>query len=88
MINIIRFINQAAQIYQLLMIIYIFSSWFPEARETGVIQFIGRLVSPFLDIFRRLIPSIGGMDFSPIIAFFAFQWGVSSLIQLLIRFML
>jgi YggT family protein len=50
-------------------------SWFPNARESSIGQFIGRLVEPYLSIFRRFIPPIGGMlDLSPIVAFIALQF--------------
>jgi YggT family protein len=35
-----------------------------------VLSFLRDVVEPYLRIFRRLIPSFGGFDFSPILAIF------------------
>ncbi|MCL1949608.1 MAG: YggT family protein [Turicibacter sp.] len=69
--------------YRYLMIIWVFSSWLPSVRDIGIIRFIGRMVEPFFNIFRRLIPSFGGMDLSPIIAFLMYDWGLRSLAQII-----
>lgn len=54
---------------------YILLSWFPNARESAIGQILGRLVEPYLSIFRRFIPPIGGMiDISPIVALFALSF--------------
>jgi YggT family protein len=36
----------------------------------AVLQFLRDTVEPFLRIFRRMIPGMGGLDFSPILAVF------------------
>jgi YggT family protein len=61
--------------YYWLMIIYIISSWFPNFRSTKLGSWIEKMVDPYLSIFRRFIPPIGGMiDLSPIVAFFAYRF--------------
>ena len=55
-------------IYSWALIIYILMSWFPNARETGIGMFLARICEPFLEPFRRIIPSLGMIDISPIIA--------------------
>ena len=46
-------------------------SWFP-IRSGGIMEDISyalrTLVEPYLGIFRRLIPPMGGIDWSPVIA--------------------
>ncbi len=37
----------------------------------AVLAFLRDICEPFLRIFRRLIPSFGGLDFSPMLAIFA-----------------
>lgn len=62
------------QFYGALIIIYILLSWFPNKR--GIIadidHVLGTLCDPYLNLFRRFIPPIGGsglrIDISPIIA--------------------
>ncbi|ACT02506.1 membrane protein [Paenibacillus glycanilyticus] len=62
-------------IYSFMIIGYVLLSWLPNARESFIGVFLGRLVEPYLGIFRRFIPPIGGMlDISPIIAIFALRF--------------
>jgi YggT family protein len=39
--------------------------------SNAVIQFLRDVCEPFLRIFRNLLPSFGGLDFSPMVAIFA-----------------
>ncbi|MFP5111202.1 YggT family protein [Bacillaceae bacterium C204] len=55
--------------YSWALIIYILMSWFPNARESSIGQFLAKICEPYLEPFRRIIPSIGMMDISPIVAF-------------------
>ena len=59
---------KAVDIYSWALIIYILMSWFPNARETGIGVFLARICEPFLEPFRRIVPSLGMIDISPIIA--------------------
>jgi len=76
-------------VYRYLILGYILMSWFPNARESSIGQFIGRIVEPYLSIFRRFIPPIGGMlDISPIVALFALHFimlGVLELLEMVLR---
>jgi uncharacterized protein YggT (Ycf19 family) len=56
-------------LYILIIFVWVLSSWFPQIRGTNLIRFTGFLSEPYLSIFRRIIPPIGGMiDISPMIA--------------------
>lgn len=60
--------------YSYALIIYILMSWFPNARETTIGQFLTRICEPYLEPFRRIIPPIGGMiDISPIVGIFVLR---------------
>jgi YggT family protein len=48
-------------------------SWVPQAKDSPIGMLIEKLVEPYLSIFRRFIPPIGMIDFSPIVAFIALQ---------------
>ncbi|THG89253.1 membrane protein [Alkalihalobacillus alcalophilus ATCC 27647 = CGMCC 1.3604] len=61
-------IAQLMVMYSFLVIVYIFMSWFPNARESSFGQLIGSLVEPYLEPFRRIIPPLGMIDISPIVA--------------------
>ncbi|MBT2729881.1 YggT family protein [Bacillus sp. ISL-75] len=64
----------AFEIYYWLILISIFSSWFPQFQATKLGIWIAKLVEPYLGLFRRFIPPLGPIDFSPIIALFAFRF--------------
>ena len=62
--------------YTIILFVYVILSWIPN--KSGIINDIdtvlGKICDPFLDIFRKFIPPIGGMlDISPIIALLALQ---------------
>ncbi|GKU78380.1 YggT family protein [Paenibacillus sp. L3-i20] len=74
-ILILKFVNTALEIYSYLIIGYVLLSWFPNARESSIGQFLGRIVEPYIGIFRKFIPPIGGvLDLSPIVAIFALRF--------------
>ncbi len=71
-----RFINQLFYFYYLILIIRIFLTWIPNIDwDSQPFGFLRSITDPFLNIFRGIIPPIGGvLDISPIIAFFALQF--------------
>ena len=72
--NILLIGNFVFEAYYWLILISIFGSWFPKFQETKLGIWIGKLVEPYLGLFRRFIPPLGPIDFSPIIALFAFRF--------------
>lgn len=70
-------------IYSWALIIYILMSWFPNARESAIGQFLTRICEPYLEPFRRIIPPIGGMiDISPIVGIFVLKLASTGLYTL------
>nr|WP_106784066.1 YggT family protein [Lysinibacillus timonensis] len=68
--DILRFIDILFTIYQFMIIGYILMSWIPSAQDSSVGKFLAKVVEPYLGFFRKFIPPIGMIDFSPIIALF------------------
>lgn len=68
--------------YSYALIIYILMSWFPNARETAIGQFLARICEPYLEPFRRIIPPIGMIDISPIVAILVLNFATSGLAQI------
>lgn len=60
--------------YYWLIIIAIFGSWFPAFQTSKLGEWVTKIVEPYLGIFRKFIPPLGPIDFSPIIAIFAFRY--------------
>ncbi len=67
-------IHLAFTAYTLLLLVRVIGSWFPSFARHSFMFFIFRVTEPYLALFRRFIPPIGGMlDLSPLIGFFALQ---------------
>ncbi|MCM3357023.1 MULTISPECIES: YggT family protein [unclassified Psychrobacillus] len=73
---------QLVQIYSFALIIYIFMSWVPNVKESTVGQFLGRICEPYLEPFRKIIPPIGMIDISPIVAIFVLNIAMRGIISL------
>ena len=72
------------QIYVLLMIFRVLLSWFPNINwYDPPFSILSQLTDPYLNLFRSIIPTLGGIDFSPMIAFFVLQFGSQILLTLL-----
>jgi len=69
-------------VYYYALIIYILMSWFPNARNSAIGQFFSRICEPYLEPFRKIIPPLGMIDISPIVAIFVLRFAVSGLGQL------
>jgi len=71
------------QIYWVLLIVRILLSWFQTAQWAGtVISYLSPITDPYLNIFRSIIPPLGGIDLSAIIALFLSQFVQSNLSNL------
>ena len=57
-------------VYTALLVIAICLSWFPDWERYAVVRFIRALTDPYLRVFRKIIPPLGIIDLSPIVAFF------------------
>ena len=55
--------------YSILIVLRIFMSWLPNINwDAQPIKTVRILTDAYLDIFRRFVPPLGGLDFSPIVA--------------------
>ncbi|GAA0460698.1 YggT family protein [Alkalibacillus silvisoli] len=68
------------QIYSFMLIGYIFMSWFPGARESQFGQFLSKACEPYLEPFRKVIPPLGMIDISPIVAIITLHLASNGLI--------
>lgn len=74
MIALIYFINVLFEIFNVLILVQVIGSFVLAARVRlpgwayDGLQTIHSITRPVLDPIRRLLPSIGGLDFSPLIA--------------------
>ncbi|MCK4934642.1 MAG: YggT family protein [Simkaniaceae bacterium] len=62
--------------YTMMLFARIIGSWFPKFAHTTFMRFIAHYTDPYLNLFRRFIPPIGGvLDLSPLIGFFVLRFG-------------
>lgn len=69
--NLAYFIHIFFVAYTILLFVRIVSSWFPDWQAHHLVRFVSFYADPYLNLFRRLLPPLGGvLDISPILAFF------------------
>lgn len=88
--TLINLIGILFQIYEFLILVEVIGSWVMAARVRlpgwafDALNMIHRLTAPVLEPIRRLIPSIAGLDFSPIIALILLDLLRSLIVRLLL----
>lgn len=70
MVQLFQLLNFGLTVYSYALIVYIFMSWFPGARESSIGSFLTKICEPYLEQFRKFIPPIGMIDLSPIVGIF------------------
>lgn len=65
----IHIISMLFWVYTLILFVRIIGSWFPEYQENKFFLFVAFYADPYLNLFRNLIPPLGMLDISPIVAF-------------------
>jgi YggT family protein len=70
----IQTISTFLSIYLILLFIRVLLSWFPNVNWFDPpFSILSQLTDPYLNLFRSIIPPLGGMDFSPLLAFLLLQ---------------
>lgn len=78
-------VNSIFGIYFWLIILRIFLTWIPNINwENPPFNILKGIVDPFLSPFRMLIPALGGLDFSPVIAIIFLQIVQAAIVRFLI----
>ena len=82
----IGIIVSLANAYSTIIFVYVIMSWLPNT-ETGIVgdvyRILGTICDPYLDLFKRLIPPIGMIDITPIIALLVLQFVVRLIVGVL-----
>lgn len=74
--------------YTVLIFIRILLSWFPNVEwYNQPFATLSQLTDPYLNLFRSIIPPLGGLDLSPILAIFLLQFVADSLQRLTVGLM-
>jgi uncharacterized protein YggT (Ycf19 family) len=87
MVTLATAVNTLFDVYEIIIIVWCVLSWFPR-KEGGwlddVAQVLNGLVQPYLGIFRKFIPPMGGLDWSPMIAILALGLLQNLIVRILI----
>lgn len=75
MMNLRSTIHFAFVFYTLLLLARVLSSWLPpHIQRHRLLLFVAFYTDPYLNLFRRFLPPIGGvLDLSPLLAFFGLR---------------
>ena len=77
----LQVLAQTLSIYTLVLLVRVLLSWFPNLDWSNpVLSTVSSITDPYLNAFRGLIPPLGGLDLSAIVAFIALQL-VQSLLE-------
>lgn len=69
-----KIVNDIFQLYFILLVLRIFLTWIPSINwYNQPFKAVREVCDLYLDIFRKFIPPIGAIDFSPIIALIVLQ---------------
>ncbi|WP_455485855.1 YggT family protein [Gemella sp.] len=63
-----KFIRYLFNFYEYSMFAYILSSWVPQIKNNIIVEFLEAICEPYLKLFRKIIPPIGMLDISPVVA--------------------
>ena len=73
--SVLGIILRLIDFYEMLIIVYVLMSWFRPS--SGILYdayvALGTVVEPWVGIFRRIVPLVGMIDFSPLVAILVLQ---------------
>lgn len=76
---IVYILDQLIEVYSWLIIISALMSWVPimsrsqNSLLSDIAEVLHKITEPYLQLFRKFMPSLGGVDFSPVIALLVLQ---------------
>ena len=80
LVFLLQVLAQTLGIYLLVLLVRVLLSWFPNLDWSNpVLSGVSAITDPYLNVFRGLIPPLGGLDLSAIVAFLALQLAQSLL---------
>ncbi len=77
LVTLLGVLHTILTIYFYLMIAYILLSWFQDVRTSAFYYYLHVITNPYLRIFRGIVV-IGNFDFTPIIGFLIYSFGLQA----------
>lgn len=78
-LKIVYILSQLIEVYSWLIIISAILSWVPNISGTqnslvaDISEVLHIITEPYLSLFRKFMPPLGGIDFSPVVALLVLQ---------------
>ncbi len=70
----LKVLGRTISIYTLVLLVRVLLSWFPNLDWSNpILTTVSSITDPYLNAFRGLIPPLGGLDLSAILAFLTLQ---------------
>jgi YggT family protein len=74
LVFLLQVLAQTLGIYLLVLLVRVLLSWFPNLDWSNpILSGVSAITDPYLNAFRGLIPPVGGLDLSALLAFIALQ---------------
>lgn len=70
------------QALQIIIVVWALLSWLPGGQQSGFGQLLGRIAGLVVDPIRRVLPTIGMLDFSPLVAILLLQGAQYGLVNI------
>lgn len=74
------------EVLSLCLLARVILSWFPH-KETFISNFLEDITDPILEPLKKILPTFGGIDFSPVVAIFLLGFLRTGLISLIMYFL-
>jgi YggT family protein len=68
-----QIIEMILDIYMFILLAHVVISWLTLPANNSVVDFIYKVTEPVLEPIRSILPTFGGLDFSPLIVLFGIQ---------------
>lgn len=67
------FVSILAQVLNIAILARVLLSWIPLDRDNAFVRIVHEITEPILGPIRRVLPPLGGLDLSPIVALILIQ---------------
>ncbi|HEY4689662.1 MAG TPA: YggT family protein [Anaerolineae bacterium] len=84
MLQLIGLVQFLFELYSFILLARVLLSWFQVDPYNPLVRALFQLTEPVLEPIRRLLPSAGMLDFSPIVAFIAIRLVETVVINILL----
>ncbi len=76
-------VRMAFELYSIILLVRILITWVNPDPFNPIVQFLSNVTDPVLEPLRRVIPPLGPLDISPLVAFLILRFLQSFLVQTL-----